>query len=89
MTMELLFDLHVLRLQHANTLLLIAFIDFFVHGLFLNNLLGDVECLAGALLMQHRSPVGGLYPCIQAAVLPPRSSNKGPLGHVSIRFLSL
>lgn len=57
MVFELVFDLLVLALEHENAFFLVSLIDFFIHGFFLNNLLSDVEGLARALLMQHRSPV--------------------------------
>jgi hypothetical protein len=55
---ELLFDLHVLSLQHADTLLCVALVDFFIHGFSFDNLLGDVKALACAFLVQHRGPIG-------------------------------
>lgn len=59
LAVELVFDLHVLRLQHPDAFLLVPLVDFFVHGLFLDNVLGDVETFASALLVQHGCPVCG------------------------------
>jgi hypothetical protein len=60
MAVELLLNLHVLGLQHANPLFGISLINFFVHGFPFDNLLGDVKALAGAFLVQHRGPIGRL-----------------------------
>ena len=43
MAVELLFNLQVLSLQHADTLLCVALVDFLIHGFSLDNLLGDVK----------------------------------------------
>lgn len=71
MTMELLFNLHVLGLQHADPLFLVALIDFFIHGFFLHDLLGDVERLARTFPVEHGSTVGRLQASIETAVLSP------------------
>lgn len=51
LAIELFLDLHVLSLQHANAFLLVPLVDLFVHGLFLDDILGDVQALPGTLLV--------------------------------------
>jgi len=69
--MELLFNLHVLGLQHADTLFLVTLINFFVHGFFLDDLLGDMERLARTFPVEHRSTVGRFQASIETAILAP------------------
>lgn len=60
MATELLFDLQVLSLQHADALLLIPFVNLLIHGFILDDLLRDVEGFASALFVEHGGTVCGL-----------------------------
>ncbi|KAL3710135.1 hypothetical protein TMatcc_003927 [Talaromyces marneffei ATCC 18224] len=74
--MELSFQLSGVGFEEGETFLLITLIYFLVHGFFLNNLLGDMESLAGTLLVEHRGSVRRFEPCIKTAIFAPRGGHE-------------
>ena len=78
MAAELFFNLQVLGLQHPDALLLVSLVDFLIHGLVFDDVLGDVQSLAGALFVEQRGAVGRLETGIETAIFPTRCSNESP-----------
>lgn len=74
--MELGFQLSGVSFEECEAFLLITLIYFLVHGFFLNNLLGDLESLAGTLLMENRGSVCRFESCIETAIFAPRGGYK-------------
>lgn len=52
LTVQLLLNLHVLGLQHADAFLLIPLIELLVHGLFFDDFSTHVEPFAGAFVVE-------------------------------------
>lgn len=83
--MELGFQLGGVSSEECETFLLITLVYFLVHGFFLDDLLGDVESLAGTLLVEHRGSVCRFESCIEAAIFAPRGGYECTV-HISIEF---
>ena len=77
LALEPLLYLLVLGLEHDDLSFWQAFVDLLVHRLVFDNLLGNVQGLAGALLVQNGRSVGRLETSIQRSILASGSSNKG------------
>ena len=88
LAVELLFDLQILRLQHAYTLLLVSLVEFFVHSFFLDELPANIQPFASALVMQLRRPLGRLQSGIQAPVFATRGCDKGTKFLLALDILS-
>lgn len=55
---ELFLNSHALHLQHADAFLSVPLVNFFIHRLFLDNILADTQALSGALPVQHGRTIG-------------------------------
>lgn len=84
--MELSFQLSGVSFEEGEAFLLITLIYFFIHGFFLDDLLGDVERLAGTLLVEHRGSVCRFESRIETAILASRGGYKCTV-QVSIEVL--